>query len=59
MVLIIILQNTDPVETKVLWVEITMPRALLLLVTFAVGFGLGYLFFYRRHRKAKEAEESA
>ncbi|MGB0578116.1 MAG: LapA family protein [Limisphaerales bacterium] len=59
LMLVIILQNTEDVVTQILWVEISMPRALLLLLTFAVGFGLGYLFFYRRHRKTKDSEESA
>ncbi len=52
-VLTTILQNTEPVVTKILWVEIVMPRALLLFVTFAAGFGLGYLLFYLRHKKGK------
>jgi uncharacterized integral membrane protein len=52
-VLITILQNTEPVVTKILWVEIELPRALLLFITFAVGFGLGYLLFFLRHKKGK------
>jgi len=53
-VLVTILQNTEPVVTKILWVEIQMPRALLLFVTFVVGFGLGYLVFFLRHKKGKK-----
>ncbi|MHC4068607.1 MAG: LapA family protein [Planctomycetota bacterium] len=41
--LILILQNTTAVETKVLFMTITMPRALLLLVTFLVGFIAGLI----------------
>ena len=41
--LILILQNTEAVETKLLFMTITMPRALLLLVTFLVGFTAGLI----------------
>jgi uncharacterized integral membrane protein len=47
---IIILQNTEPVETKLLFLSITMPRAILLLGTTLIGFVLGLLvsFFLKR-----------
>lgn len=41
LVLIVIFQNTDPVETRLLLVTIEMPRALLLGVTLVIGFLLG------------------
>jgi uncharacterized integral membrane protein len=41
--LILILQNTTAVETKLLFMTITMPRALLLLVTFLIGFTAGLI----------------
>ena len=41
--LTLILQNTTAVETRVLFMTITMPRALLLLVTFLVGFIAGLI----------------
>jgi putative membrane protein len=41
--LIIVLQNTASVETRFLFVTITMPRAVLLLSTAAIGFALGVL----------------
>lgn len=41
LVLIVVLQNTDSVETKILFVTLTMPRAFLLLVTFLIGFVVG------------------
>jgi uncharacterized integral membrane protein len=41
--LIIVLQNTATVETKILFITITMPRAVLLLATTAIGFALGVL----------------
>jgi uncharacterized integral membrane protein len=40
-VLIIVLQNTDSVETKVLFVSVTMPRAVLLFGALIAGFILG------------------
>ncbi|MGA1790493.1 MAG: lipopolysaccharide assembly protein LapA domain-containing protein [bacterium] len=41
--LIIVLQNTTSVETRFLFVTITMPRAVLLFSTAAIGFALGVL----------------
>ena len=41
LVLIIVLQNTRAVETKFLFVTITMPRAFLLFLTFLFGFVVG------------------
>ncbi len=38
LVVIVFLQNTKAVETKLLFLTITMPRVLLLVVTFIVGF---------------------
>jgi len=38
---VVVLQNTDEVETKLLFATVTMPRALLLFVTFAVGILVG------------------
>ena len=36
--LIVFLQNTQSVETKLLFLTITMPRVLLLILTFIMGF---------------------
>ncbi|MBN2316059.1 MAG: DUF1049 domain-containing protein, partial [Sedimentisphaerales bacterium] len=36
--LIVSLQNTEAVETKFLFLRFTMPRVLLLLLTFTLGF---------------------
>lgn len=41
--IIVILQNTTAVETKILFFTITMPRAVLLLVTALVGYAIGAL----------------
>jgi uncharacterized integral membrane protein len=53
---IIILQNTEPVETKLLFLSITMPRAILLMGTTLIGFALGILvsFFFQRKEQPKE-----
>lgn len=47
LVLVVILQNTAAVETKVLFITITMPRAVLLIGTTLVGFLLGMLVALR------------
>ena len=54
--IIIILQNTDPVVTKLLFFSITMPRAILLMGTMLIGFALGVLvsFFLKRGEKPRE-----
>ena len=41
LVIIIVLQNTQAVETKLLFVTVSMPRAVLLFVTLLAGFALG------------------
>lgn len=53
---IIILQNTEPVETKLLFLTITMPRAILLMGTTLIGFALGVLvsFFFQRKEQTKD-----
>ena len=53
---IIILQNTEPVETKLLFLSITMPRAILLMGATLIGFALGILvsFFFQRKEQPKE-----
>ena len=52
---IIILQNTEPVETKLLFLSIVMPRAILLMCTTLIGFALGILvsFFFQRKEQPK------
>lgn len=41
LVLIVVLQNTESVETKILFMTMTMPRAALLFGALTVGFLLG------------------
>ena len=45
---IVILQNTATVETHILWITISMPRAVLLALTFAVGVLSGILYSVRK-----------
>ena len=42
-VLIVVLQNTQTVETKLLFLTVTMPNAALLFGTLIVGFAIGVL----------------
>ena len=51
LVLIIALQNTTNVETKLLFATVTMPRAILLFVMLAIGFVIGWLTGARASRK--------
>lgn len=43
LMVVVVLQNTEAVETHVLFATVTMPRAVLLLTTALVGFALGIL----------------
>jgi uncharacterized integral membrane protein len=43
LIAVVALQNTEAVETRLLFATVTMPRALLLFSTAAIGFGLGVL----------------
>ncbi|WP_372807948.1 LapA family protein [Pontiella sp.] len=43
LVLIVIFQNTQAVETRFLFITFTMPRAALLAITFLVGAAAGIL----------------
>jgi len=38
---IIFLQNTESVETKIIFMKVSMPRAILLISTFLAGFVAG------------------
>jgi hypothetical protein len=46
-----VLQNTEAVETKILFINITMPRAALLFVNLVIGFVVGFLVAGRVYRK--------
>jgi putative membrane protein len=43
LMLIVVLQNTDPVATRFLWITFIMPRALLLALTLLIGIAVGML----------------
>ena len=42
-VVIVVLQNTQAVETKLLFLTVTMPNAALLFGTLIIGFAIGVL----------------
>ena len=54
-ILIVVLQNTEAVETKVLFMSITMPRAALLSGTLIAGFVIGLLCATRIRTRSKES----
>jgi uncharacterized integral membrane protein len=58
LVLIVFLQNTQAVETKLLFLTVTMPRVLLLLVTFVLGFVGGLITAGYVLRKPAKSEEN-
>lgn len=56
--IIIIVQNTEPVETQILFFKVTMPRFILLLITALLGFAVGLLSaFGFKFRKKKKVEQ--
>lgn len=42
-VVIVVLQNTQDVETRLLFLSVTMPKASLLFGTLIIGFAIGVL----------------
>lgn len=52
---VVIIQNTQPVQTKILLITIEMPLILLLLLTAALGFALGLLIALYRNIKDKSS----
>ncbi|MBW1751686.1 MAG: LapA family protein [Deltaproteobacteria bacterium] len=48
---IVVLQNTESVQTKILFFTFTMPRAVLLFLTALIGFIIGVLSFLHVGRK--------
>jgi uncharacterized integral membrane protein len=57
LVLIVVLQNTEAVETQLLFTTVTMPRAALLFGTLLVGFALGVLVSARLMKVGKEPRQ--
>lgn len=56
LVIVLIFQNTEEVETEVLFWQLRMPRALLLGATFVFGTIAGYLLASLRRRRAGAPE---
>ena len=56
--LLIILQNTEQIQTKLLFMSIQMPLAFLLFLTALLGFLVGILVSLRTMRK-KDHSQSA
>lgn len=55
--MIVVLQNTEPVNTRLLLWSVTMPRAVLLLGTSLIGFSCGVLVtFFMGDRKGPDRE---
>lgn len=53
---VIFLQNTQAVETKLLFITVTMSRALLLILTFVAGFATGLITMSYMIRKPKKTQ---
>ena len=53
-VVVLALQNTETVETKLLFATVSMPRAMLLFATFLVGVGCGFLLALAQARRKKK-----
>ena len=51
---IIFLQNTESVETRILFMKVAMPRAILLISTFLVGFVAGLITTSMLLRKSEK-----
>ena len=49
--IIVVVQNTQTVDTKLLFVTVTMPRAVLLFITLVIGFVIGVLSAEKITRK--------
>jgi uncharacterized integral membrane protein len=54
--MIVVLQNTEPVNTRILFWSITMPRAILLVGTSLIGFAVGVLTTFFLGDRARRAE---
>ena len=52
--LILVIQNTDTVETKLLFATVAMPRAVLLAITFLSGVVVGLLAAFVRKRSSEK-----
>ena len=55
LVVVVVMQNTESVETRILWLKLEMPRAVLLFGTLGPGFGIGILTAWRWKKKAESS----
>jgi uncharacterized integral membrane protein len=53
-VIIVVLQNVQSVETRFLFIKVTMPRAVLLFLAFLFGFAAGLLASITFEKKTKK-----
>ena len=58
--IVVVLQNTAEIETQVLFVKVTMPRAILLFITLMIGFVTGILvsLIFSKKLKLQKSEKS-
>ena len=56
---VLTIQNTQPVNTHILFFTVSMPRAVLLLLMTLIGFAIGVftVFHYIGKRKQPERED--
>ncbi len=55
---VLILQNIGPAEASILFISLKMPLAVMLMLTFAIGFVVGLLTAGRLTRKKREKEKA-
>jgi len=55
--LIVFIQNRQAVDTKLLFVTVTMPLVLLLIITFIMGSILGLIIASHVQRKPRKPEK--
>ena len=53
---IVAVQNTEAVDTRLLFVTVTMPRALLLIITLLVGAAVGLVIGARLNPREEPKE---
>ncbi len=53
---IVAIQNTEAVDTRLLFVTVTLPRALLLIVTLLIGVAVGLVVGTRLNKPTKAVE---
>ena len=59
LLLIILLQNTEPVETRILFLSFVMPRAALLFFTALLGFSCGVVLMMILNRQERQSRRNA